>query len=269
MGKQQYDLVFGLGMACSCSETLRLAGLQLLSFPYDWVAVPAPNLSDQRHELVNRVHEVCNGFPSWLQPADFEFQGASSAKGKDRYFNQKLGLVFLHDFPAAMPFAESFPKIRDKYRRRADRLTELIHGARNVLIVRIDRPDSPVATDIADCQSALTELAHAFKQTTFDFLLFSFEANRSIERMKSETFDPHLTRHVFDYKDQRPGAQGYQPDLPLLANFLKSRFTVRDYRTKDEKKRFKERHRRERFAKFGAKNRLEYEFKRLLARLLP
>ena len=267
MGKRKYDLVFGLGMACSCSETLRAAGLQRLSFPYDWVAVPAPDLAVRNHELVDRVRETCNGFPLWLAPDDFEFRGASSAKGKDRYFNRRLGLVFLHDFPAGVPFEESFPGIREKYRRRADRLTGLIRGARRVLIVRIDRPDSPVATDIADCRLALTEFTRFFPGTTFDFLLFSYAPDLPAGRMRIETFGPNLTRCTFDYKDRRPGTQAYQPDLPILANFLRSRFRVSDYRTKGEKNRFKESRRRERFAKLGARNRLEYELKRLLIRL--
>ena len=33
-----YDFVFSLGQACTCSMTLRHAGLQFASFPLDWVS---------------------------------------------------------------------------------------------------------------------------------------------------------------------------------------------------------------------------------------
>ena len=36
--KLKYDLAIPLGEACSSTESLREAGLQLLSFPHDWIA---------------------------------------------------------------------------------------------------------------------------------------------------------------------------------------------------------------------------------------
>ena len=33
----QYDLIFSLGSACSCTETLRANKLQYYSYPFDWL----------------------------------------------------------------------------------------------------------------------------------------------------------------------------------------------------------------------------------------
>lgn len=244
MRKRKYDLVFGLGMACSCSEALRAAGLQLLSFPYDWLAVPAQELGNQPHELQNRVRELCDGFRGWFDPAEFEFRGESSAKGKDRYFNRRLGLVFLHDFPGGVPFAESFPEIQARYRRRANRLIDLIRRSRRVLVVRIDRPDRPVPTDLADCRFALAELSKAFSPVTFDFLQFHYEQDLPSARMRVDTPDEGLTVCSFDYRDRRTGSLPHQPDLPALVKVLRDRIAVRDYRTADERRAFAAAHRK-------------------------
>ena len=59
--RQTYDLVVPLGYACSCSQTLRRAGLQLVSFPWDWVGVPPPS---------ERCRIICEGFKDFMNLED-------------------------------------------------------------------------------------------------------------------------------------------------------------------------------------------------------
>ena len=76
MKKKRYDLILGLGSVCSCTQTLRQAGLQHLTFPFDWIT------SYTKHydvDVSRRTDQICN------------------------------------------EFADSFPVVRLKYRRRIDR----------------------------------------------------------------------------------------------------------------------------------------------------
>ena len=40
---KRYDICFGIGEACVCSQVLRKAGLQKLSYPFDWVRYAEQN----------------------------------------------------------------------------------------------------------------------------------------------------------------------------------------------------------------------------------
>lgn len=69
---RKYDFIFGIGRACACSQSLRRAGLQLLSLPWDWLAInPKPEGSD----LHIRLHIMENGFSDWLNKEDLVFAG--------------------------------------------------------------------------------------------------------------------------------------------------------------------------------------------------
>ena len=48
----KYDLILPIGEACSCSQSLRTAGLQFASFPWDWIAM---------HNIHNLIELDCAG----------------------------------------------------------------------------------------------------------------------------------------------------------------------------------------------------------------
>ena len=229
--KKQYDLVFGLGPACSCSQTLRKAGLQHLSFPYDWIG-PHTDLYDV--DVSRRTDQICNEFAGWFDPADFEPAGSSDQSGKDHYFNSELKLIFLHDFIKGSSFQEAFPAVQAKYQRRIARLLELIRASKNVLLVRVDRPDVPSRTPFEECRYARKRLGEKFAPTAFDMVVLSHESGRPFADMKVDQPEEGLTRLSFDYDDTTPGAPSYQPIFELTAKALSDRFTVRDYRTPEE-----------------------------------
>lgn len=264
MSRIRYDLVFGLGFACSCSESLRRAKLQLLSFPYDWITLALRSGVDYRHELRDRIGEIESEFGNWFLPDEFAFVRSDGQTGKDIYVSRRLNHVFNHDFPAGVPFAESLPAVQAKYRRRIRRLLELIRSSRRVLVVRIDRPDLPVATDVADCRAAVEALERKFAGTRFDFLQVSCEPGGV--GLREETLDGHVTRWRLDYRDLRPGVENWRVNIPQLGELLRARFSVRDYRTRDERKAFNAARRAKRYAKLGARNFLEYQLRRLFRR---
>ena len=64
---KKYDFIFGIGRACACSQSLRKAGLQLLSLPWDWLATtPTPDGPD----LDMRLKIMESGFADWLREED-------------------------------------------------------------------------------------------------------------------------------------------------------------------------------------------------------
>ena len=257
---REYDLIFGIGVACSCTQTLRKAGLQLLSFPYDWLTPVSEE--DFAHDLASRVDAICNGFPDWLDERDFAFHGPNT-NGKDKYYNARLRLIFLHDFPMGVPLSQSFPAVRDKYRRRIERLLGLLRESKRVLVVRLDRPDLPFRTSLDDCRLARRKLAAAFPGTRFDFLLIQPDEAIPFERRTLERPEDGLERLAFDYRDTRPGADPSCSDFSKIVRALDGLFAVRDYRTAEEIRAHDLRRLRSRWAKFGADTALEYRWKRL------
>ena len=80
----KYDLIVPLGYACSCSQTLRRAGLQLASFPWDWVGVPPPS---------ERCRLICDGFKDWMNLEDLKWAGRNDTFGHEEVLNARTGLI--------------------------------------------------------------------------------------------------------------------------------------------------------------------------------
>lgn len=263
MAKLKYDLIFGFGPACSCSQTLRRAGLQLLSFPFDWIG-PEFGTPKWEHDIRDRADLVASGFSSSLREEDFVYHG-DHTNGKAKYFNTHFGLVFLHDFPQGVPLAESFPSVLAKYKRRERRLLELIRASRRVLVARLDRPDLDYRTPLEDCRYVRETLARAFAPIEFDVLLLQPDSSVPFGSQALETVEPGLFRMKFDYYDRRPGAERMFPRLDYTAAAVAEHFAVREYRTKAEIAAHRAKEQRKRWAKYGASSAWQYRWHKLLS----
>ena len=262
-GKLQYDLVVGFGKACSCSQTLRRAGLQFLSFPMDWIT-PTFGQPGWDHDLRHRADVLASGFGGWLRIEDFEFHG-NHTNGMGKYWNTRHGLMFLHDFPADVPLNESFPSVAAKYARREKRLLGLIGKSSRVLIARLDRPDLDYRTPLDDCRYARELLSKTFAPTTFDLLLVQPDPGVPPERASLETVEPGIFRLSFAYRDIRPGADAAIPRLDLTSAVVERFFSVREYRTAEEIAAHRAKKRQKRWAKYGATSAWQYHWRKLLA----
>ena len=268
----RYDLIFGLGAVCSCTQSLRRAGLQALSFPYDWVA-PVEE-ADLRKDMRTRAETICNGFDDWFEEKDFTFHGANT-NGKDKYYNEKLHLIFVHDFPQGVPLTQSFPAVWSKYRRRIDRLLDLIAQSKRVLVVRLDRHDLPYRTSAEDCTYVRNILNARYPGTVFDVLLIQPDPGIPIEERKIEHPAEGVIRLSLDYRESKapadvPQATGADlitapvpPDFSRIVRALQEMFSVREYRTPEEIAANRERQLRKRWTKIGARSSLEYRWKKI------
>ena len=268
---KQYDIAFSLGRACSCTETLRKAGLQYLSFPWDWTGVEggAPDILDRA--LITQ-----SGFNGWMDMDDFVFSHQEGGTGKDRYVNKRTGLIYNHDFPKGVPLAESYPTVKEKYDRRIARFLNLLKAAKHALIVCIDMPVQTAPTSIEDCRKARRIFAEMFPNARFDLVLFNLEPGRRPENRVEETIEDGFMRFSFDYKDYTPGKPSYAIVLDKTAAVLKSFVSVRDYRTKKEIDALRKRTQMAKMREAGAANAWQYflirrrgDFLRLANRFSP
>ena len=252
--KEKFDLIIGLGPACSCTMSLRRAGLQHLSFPYDWIG-PKENTDEYNVDVRHRAENIADEFRGrWLRAEDFTHLDPPPTHPRDCYFNEGLQLLFIHDFEKGDDFAATFPKIQKKYHRRIDRLLELIRGSKRVLLLRVDRPDLAVRTQLKDCKAAVKVLSDHFAPVRFELLLLHCEHGRNYsDRIETDHGDG-VKSLVFDYDDNRPDIPKFQPNIGMIAQILASRYSVRDYRTPEERAAGKLRTRRKEYEKFGVHN---------------
>ena len=255
MAKEKFDLAFGLGPACSCTMSLRRAGLQHLSFPYDWIG-PKENTPEFDIDVRTRAEQIAAEFHGWLNPADFmKFDPPDGALApRDCYFNEGLRLLFIHDFPKGSDFETEFPKIKEKYRRRIGRLLELIRSSKRVLLLRVDRPDLRARTSVEDCKAAVRILSEKFAPAKFELLLLHCEADRPFENLLETDHGDGVRSIVFDYRGVIPDLPSFQPNFSLIERLLTSRFSVRDYRTSAERAEKKRRERQAKYRQYGVSN---------------
>lgn len=265
MNQTNYDLAFAIGQTCGCSQSLRRAGLQHLSFPGDWTA---PLFGDEasptpEHDLLNRVDILCDGCADFFRADDFMFQRTILSTGKDVYVNRRTRYIFNHDFPAGCDFSGELPRVAEKYRRRKERLVGLIHAAKRVLAVRMDMPGGPNPTSLDDCRHARRRLSERFAPAKIDFLLISHDPARPFARRTFEEVEEGFFRISFDYLDRNRTDLPHQPDLSLTGAALAEHFTVSDYRTDEEKRRYEEQSHSKKIAK--RKDRLQRRLGKLSA----
>ena len=153
-----------MGGACSCSQTLREADLQFLSFPFDWVIL------SETDDLRRRVETIANGFAGWFEKGDLRKIGVYEPGNKDIYRNNVTGTIFNHEFWRDEDLDRAYPAVRAKYDRRIRRFLGLLASSKEILVVRIDRPDQMPPTSDAECREALRRLRELYPSARFDML---------------------------------------------------------------------------------------------------
>lgn len=264
--KKRYDLIFCIGTACSCSQTLRGAGLQLMSFPFDWVSFH-DEAEDVRDAVVTRIECICNGFDGWIRREDFhtigENGGDHMGTGTLDCYNDRLQMRFPHDFPTTKSLDESFPSILEKYRRRISRLYELLDQSDRILLFRMERPNQSFEPPVESFAAARERLLARYPGKHFDFLAFRQRPGVPYRKRTVERVGDWLTIVSFDYKSYAPDVPPYEADIRHTVAALRKLVSVRDYRTPEERKAKKLKDRQKKYGKYGATNWLQYHVARL------
>lgn len=230
--KPCYDLVFGLGSSCSCTQCLRSVGLQFATLPLDWL---------RGGDVRSRTELILRGFEGWLSEERLEPIENPGAFGHDLYIDRVTGLQFYHDFEKGRPLPEMFPEVKTKYARRIARLLNLLGKSRRTLIVWLGDPRDERLDDAAllGCREAF---ARRYPQSAFDLLAFDCRASAAGRTELAEG----VVKYSFDYRCHAPDAKEWQIDpAPVLR--LLAGYHANDYRTRAERKAFlKEERRRKR-----------------------
>jgi len=247
-----YDLVFGLGNACSCTQTLREADLQFLSFPFDWVILSGTD------DLARRVETIADGFAGWLEKDDLERIGVYATGDRDIYRNNATGTIFNHEFWRNEDLGAAFPSVKAKYDRRIRRFLGLLSASREILVLRLDRPDQVPPTTEAECRATLCRLRTLYPTARFDLLHLTMMPGISFKDRRMEDLGDGLIRVSFDYRDETPGVPAYAVRFDVAAAAVRSLVQVRDYRTRREKAEFRRAKKRAHWARYGANSALGY-----------
>lgn len=245
--KRTYDLAFGMGAACACTECLRRAGLQFSSFPFDWLAGST---------LVKRTDILVDGCEDWLRQEHLEKVFSVSAIRTDAYRNRVTDITFNHDFPLGVPLTESLDAVRAKYERRFARLRSLITRGGRVLVVYVTPPPKGVAPTPDEARYCRTRLTERFPNAKFDLLILQSQDHAKPQIEHPSDGIAHMT---FDYRARLDPTGANPVDRDVVVAFLKHQgYTVRDYRTADERRRHAAAQRAKEYARFGAKGPFSY-----------
>ena len=192
--KKKYDLIFGVGEACSCSSTLRRGNLQIQSFPLDWLFGST---------FLNRVKILCNDFENFIRLEDLEYKGNNGIPAHlcDIYKNNYNGLTFNHDFLSGSDLNTAINEVAEKYKRRANRLLSLAKNAKTILVVWIDSPGANwVKKDNADFKEGLNLLKNKFPNAKIDLIVFEWQQGLPFKKRIKEQLSDEITKYTFDYQ---------------------------------------------------------------------
>lgn len=205
----RYDFIFSIGQACSCTENLRKANLQVCSFPFDWLYGTT---------IKERVDLLVNDFKGWFEKSDFVFDCYKDGSRFNVYKNTRTGLIFNHDFPKYDDFDTGYKKVSAKYERRVSRLLERVFESRRSLAVYVEQPYTREYASEAMLIALKAKLDARFGEGKVDILYVhhgeSFKAS-------GREVCPGVTVLALDYKSRKEGAFDYQVDRKLLSSTLK------------------------------------------------
>lgn len=215
--KKNYDLIFGLGEACSCSSSLRSSNLQFRSFPFDWIFGST---------FVERAKILCGDFAQFIHRDALEKRGNNGVQAHlcDIYFDTVNGLGFNHDFPADCDLDEYFDKVFLKYHRRAERLLRFAKKSSKILVVWVDSPGSNwKPKNDEDFKKGLELLQNKFPKAKVDLLIFSWRQDLPYRKRIHEKISDNIEKYTFDYRfyHKRKVIPDYVVNEKLLGKILR------------------------------------------------
>ncbi len=211
-----FDIIFSLGDACSCTETLRLAKLQDLTYPFDW-------LLDGDFKL--RAGILLDEFKTWFNKEDLEL--VDSYKKNHVYTNKKTNITYIHDFYNDKTFDIAYPEVKTKYKRRQERLLTALDEAKTALLVYVNSPNKAMIAN-SDFKEISDKLKIKFPTTEINILYFYNVADVLQENAIIKQLDENITKVIFDYN-------AYTKNFPWEINreallFFLSSFSIRQKR---------------------------------------
>lgn len=215
--KTEFDLIFSLGAACSCSEVLRKSYLQFYSYPFDWL---------YGSDFSKRLDIFLNDFERYIEKEDLEFLSATNEAPINPcavYKNNYNNIVFNHDFIQGIDFETIYPIVKEKYNRRISRLLNQVKNSKNILIVYIQTPLNKNATSNEELFKAIEKLKQKYSNKNFNILYLQCDISMKFEDYTIEKLSDKITKITANYsskdKNAPQHAVNYKFIIKLLENF--------------------------------------------------
>lgn len=188
--KKKYDLIFSLGEACSCTQTLRKYNLQIQSFPFDWL---------YGSNFKGRCQILAQYFNRFIEKADLtNTKRVNHDKNNPCrvYYNSYNDITFNHDFFITEEFEDIYPIVKEKYDRRIKRLLEETEKAQKILVVFLETPinNHPKIEDQTILEG-YDIIQKAFSNTEIDLIYI-----KNADKQKQESLNEHVCKFLLPYK---------------------------------------------------------------------
>ncbi|MBQ8635879.1 hypothetical protein IJ425_06985 [bacterium] len=213
---KKFDLIFSLGAACPCSETLRRNYLQVCSFPLDWVAGST---------FSNQIDFLLNNFERYFEKEDLEFVSDDNGSFDSRcnvYKNNFNQLIFNHDLIHDIDFNKAYTIAKEKYDRRIARLYEKINEAKDILIVYIQAPHTNSQPDNPNLEETINKINSKYPDKNFNILYLVYDSSMQPQNYKIEEINDKLTKIIGNHKATKPNAPDYAINGKMLSKILKN-----------------------------------------------
>ena len=251
---RRYDIAFGLGVGCGVSISMRDAGVQYLSLPFDWIGCNDPA----------RLADIAAGhFRDWMRFEDLEITGVRIASQSAHFVvkNCRTGLLAPHDFSAYSSLKKQYPAFAEKMSRRIARLEGLLTSAKAVLLVNVENPQRPGCLSDADLARARDVLASAYPNAVFDLVCFQHEDG--VRGLAEHRVSERIVRVGCKLQQVSHGVVEHTYEHEPIIDWLRANVSVADPRTEEEIRAFAELKRRKHEDRFGTGGPLA----RMIARL--
>ena len=190
--KKSYDLIFSIGEACSCTQSLRDSKLQVFSYPLDWLF---------GSNFEGRMSILLNDFERFIDKDDLKYSFYTPSIKCDAYENTFNGIVFNHDFLKRVEFNEMYKQVKAKYDRRIARLLSQIRRAKSILIVYLETPNC--VNKLTD-DDIITEQLHKIKEKypnkIINILYFTNDKDMNSMEYKEKFIADDIVKVVANYK---------------------------------------------------------------------
>ena len=251
--KERFDLVFGLGAACSCSRMLREYGLQFASFPLDWVGDPC---LDASKDLRLTTDVVLGGFSDWFAEGNLVRAPQYDSPKHLGYFDKCIRLYFAHDFELYDNFHACYPFVSEKYKRRIARFFRLFGSAKKILIVWIADPRGCGELGEGDLKECVEAFHRAYPSKRFKLLASNCVHGVNPENAQVLRGDGYEC-FSFDYRLVTTGEPTWDVRTELFAPIF-GKYDAVDYRTRAEKKANARREKARAYDKFKSTSVFDY-----------
>ena len=235
---------------------LRKAGLQFASYPLYWIGAPV---------IVASAKMIAADFAGWFEKDDLQLVAVRGGSFQNNvYQNRRTRFGFPHDFPRFFRFEEKYSETAEKYARRIRRFMSDLGAAKSALVVYIERPINPRASD-ADLAEAKRILEEKFPAAKFELVYFFLDEGR--KDFAETSVADGITAVACNYVQYDHGEKSHAINADVQAAYFRERFEVPDRRSEEEKEEYARKRKSARKQKFGGKlNALKYRLYRWLER---